>query len=348
MKPVEESPADWKSLLEQIKSNSGQLKAREHSHMRRSIQAWSIEHITEALDEIDTLPPSRNLDSMKNLLIDSLGRADPKQLLERFADQIDDETPATSTRLTEALGKWAAQEPREASAWLDQQIANGYLATKNLDGSNLNRLTYEAALVAACVNSDLSLAQRRVGLTPISERELLLHNVGVSDVDVRGYAELVRENLPPEDASKTLQTKASYFVSKSYQAVDEFLTAIDATSEERTAVVNQAGSMKIRQLSQQETLPRQEIDQLRQWSEKQSPGSGDKLAGKVIAAFDSVPFSEKAAALDAYQQTGSGDELIISFLDNYSAEDADRPLIRGLIEKINDPETREMLLEESR
>lgn len=90
------------------------------------------------------------------------------------------------------------------------------------------------------------------------------------------------------------------------------------------------------------------IDEVREWAAKNSPGAVGMITGKALAAAmeqsEPMEFSVASELALRYRDAAGNDDPLVSFLDNakgnISAAEA-----RGLAEKVSDLKKRERLLE---
>jgi hypothetical protein len=143
------------------------------------------------------------------------------------------------------------------------------------------------------------------------------------------------------------------FRDDSYAKAAELMERIKATPDERRACIEQAAETRIRNLSFQRQLTRDDIEELRTWTNSQSPELTDHATGKAIASAASMPMNGKQAdfaelaklAVDFHATSGS-DDVIIPLLESWPAmQDQNKEQARALAGKISDEKRRSELLQ---
>ncbi len=357
-KPVDEKePIDWKELADQMaemQSGRGSGNMRTMMRLQQRLSEMDGKELSAALEEIATLDLSAEARKMlEHALIGMLAQKSPQEALTRFADRLHDREGGLVWQLSSAMRIWAKEDPAAAIAWFDREIANGTFDSKSLDGKSRARLQFEAALVSDLVESDPDGARERVAALPADQRQELLQQMsnGQERVDPAKYANLVRTSLDDENqVSATFASAATRHVHQGgYEGVEKFMDEAGLSPAERVAAVEQAAGAKIQQISHQKKVPREEIENMREWAGQHAPGSQDKLTGRALAESaqqgNRNPFSDNAAIALEYHRGSGNDEVLGAFLDSHAAR-SNREQARGLIEHISDPELREKLSEQ--
>jgi uncharacterized protein YdhG (YjbR/CyaY superfamily) len=169
------------------------------------------------------------------------------------------------------------------------------------------------------------------------------------------YADMVRQHLPQEEQAEVIASMINgmSFHDDSYAKAAELMERIKATPEERRACIEQAAETRIRNLTSQRPLTRDDIEELRTWTKSQSPELTDHATGKAIASAASMSTNGKRAdfaelaklAMDFHASSGS-DDVIIPLLESWTAtQDKNKEQVRALVGKISDEKRRNEYLQ---
>jgi hypothetical protein len=101
-------------------------------------------------------------------------------------------------------------------------------------------------------------------------------------------------------------------------------------------------------ISDQRKITLEDVEKLRTWTRTEAPESTDRATGKALASVlnwgsNQMEFSELAGLAEQCHQAGSGDEVIIPLLENWSAR-KNKEQARKLAERISDEKRRGELL----
>ncbi|MEO8617158.1 MAG: hypothetical protein ABI600_18615 [Luteolibacter sp.] len=343
-------PLDWKKLaaqMEEMQRSGGMGDMRTMLRLQQRITAMSKEEILASLDEVAAMDISAQSKQMlQGLLMGPLIEKDPELALTRFSSQFQGDLNGMSYQLANAFTKWAEKDMAKATAWFEQQIADGNFDSKSLDGKSQTRLRFEGALISALISSDPEAAAKRLGALPEDQRSQALQYFQISSVkesDQLAYAKLIREQVPEKEQGQVLSQMASRVMSgDGYLAVTALMDRIQATPAERASIAGDTASSKIQQLAYQKGITREDIDSMREWVSSQAPGTADSTTGKVLAnatqGGGGFKFTDAAALAVQYHESSGNDDVLVSFLAGWPARQH-KEEARLLAEKISD-ETR--------
>ena len=343
-------PIAWKKLGVEITAMQSGGDLQGFLQLQEKILALSPEELISAFDEVAALDlPDESKERLQRLLFHQLCEKDPELAMKHCFEQINAEDENMRFQLVRTMTNWAGKNPAAAADWFDQQIAAGKFDSKSLDGKNKARMQFESALIGALISTDLAAATARLKSLPEDQQSDTLCGFELTQgANLLAYANLVRGRLPQEAQEKVFAWHARNKVSEGYAGVTEYLDRIKATPTERAVCVEKAATARIRQLSQDKKVSREDIDTMREWVASQGPGTTDRLTGKVLGesmkANQKLSFPE-AAVLAAHYHTASGnDETLIGFLTSFDLKKQPSEQVRDMISMISDAKQRDAIL----
>ena len=319
---------------------------------QQRLEKMTKEEMLAALDEINALDLSAEArKALEAMILGPLIEKDPVLALTRFSDRIQSDPDGVGSQLSEALKQWAKQDVAAATAWLDQQIANGTFDSKTLDGRSDMRLQFEGALLANLLSSDPEAAGHRVAKLPETLRREVLQQVSFGDLTPEArntYAALVRNLVPQDERAGSFAHLASELVgSGGFEGVSGFLDSVNASPQERVAAAMDAANSHLEELGQNGQVTSQDVDAMREWLKKQAPEQMDRITGKALAeaAQDGgeFKFSDAAELAVQYNKGSADDAVLVAFLERFSAR-SNSEEARHLATMISDPVRREAIL----
>ncbi len=352
-------PIDWRQLsglMQEMQNGGGMSNIRAIMSFQQRVMTMSKEEMIAALDDISKLGLSSDArQALEAMLISPLIGKDPRLALEHYAGRIQTDPSGVGWQLATALRAWAKQDLTAAAAWFDQQIAGGAFDSKTLDGKSEVRSQFEAALMDSLISTDLAAANRRLSDLPEDQRREILEQISFPELSPeaqKAYAEMVRQLVPADEREGSFAHIASQLVdAEGYGKVSTFLDAVNASPEERAAAAKQTAESQLEQLGSEGTVTRANVDQLREWLTRQAPGEVDRITGKALAeaAQEQGTFNYSAASqlVLQYQQSSGSDEVLIAFLEGYSAH-SNLEEAKHLADMIADEKRRDEILQQLR
>lgn len=346
---------DWKKIateLSETNRNSGISDIRKTMAFQRRLQAMSANELVNALDEIRTLDLSdEDRGKLEMMILGPLSDKDPELALTRFSDRLKDDKSGLSWQLGNALGQWADKDMSAATAWFEKEIAAGTFLSKSLDGKSSTLNQFESQLISRMLFSDFSGAEKRMEKMPMEMRRDILRSYGfqrIKEDDQAAFAKLVRSQLDEKQSLGILGDKASTLARKGdFREVDAYMDRIEATPKERMTSAENAAKGFLQSKGWQGKITATDVDTMRDWLGKQSPGAVDRLTGESLgnasSGGDETKFSDASALALKYNKSSSNDDVLIGFLEN-SITGANKSKARELAEKILDPVKREKAL----
>ena len=349
----EMEPIRWQNIAGKITALQRGGDMPDLTRFQQQLASLSRTELVAALDEIAALdlpPESRAI--LEGMLIGPLIEQDPELALTRFIGRLHDERSPLGGQLSAALTKWAEKDPEQATAWFDRQIAAGTFDSRTLDGRARSRTQFEGALIAVLLSSSPDSAARRLDALPEDQRaEVLKHHLpgSIKQEDLLAFANLARRELPESEQIQSIAGQVSRWASNDdYSAVTGYLDRINASPAERVACVERAAESRFQSLSTERKITRQDIDQLRAWTDAQSPESTDRATGKALTSAlqggGKTEFSEIAGLAIQYHDAGGSDELLIPLFRNWRTL-SHKEQARALAEGIADEKRRTQILE---
>ncbi len=322
---------DWKSLSSQLASAEDGGSAEEMRAMmsfQQRLDEMTKEEMVDALDEIASLNlPDATREMLESMIIDPLIARDPELALKRFADRIQSDPDGIGWQLSTALKEWAKNDLSAATAWFDKQIGDGNFESKTLDGRSDMRLQFEGALMESLLASDPAAAARRLSELQEDQRREVLQQIPfgeLSEESRNAYANLVRGLVPADEREGSFAHIATELVgSGDYSDVSAFLDGVRATPSERAAAAMDAADSKLEQLAMEGQVTAKDVDEMRAWLKLQAPDQIDSITGKALAEAaqerGKFKFSDAAQLALKYHQSSGNDDLLVAFLESYSA-----------------------------
>ncbi len=342
---------NWMDLagrLEAEHSEGNSVGMRTMIEIQRRLVDLSAEELAAALDEIEALDLSPQVRKMlENALIGIYIEQAPKEALMRFADRLRSDPSNAHWQLGDAFGKWAKDDPGAALEWFDREIGEGTFDSKALDGRSQARLRFEVPLWNVLLETDPAGVAARVAALPGPQRKEALEQMDVLQLDAAKYAGLVRASLVEEGSAEGVfaSTASRMAHGGDYGGVERFLNEAGLSSSERAVAVESAAMTKVRRASRQRLVPREEIEDMREWAGRQLPGSQDRLTGKVLAENGRhAGFSETAAIAVEYHESSGNDDVLAEFLKGEAAR-SNKEEAGALVDKISDQALRQELME---
>ena len=332
------SKVDWKKMAatQAAMKSGGDGDMRAMIALQKTLLALSAEELLAGLDEIAGLDLSDDARrQLEATMIGILAHKDPQVALERFADHIGGGDGGLAWQLANAFQSWSGKDPAAAAAWMDAQVAAGTFENKRLDGQHDPRIRFEAGLIRSLAARDPAEAARRLASLPEDQRDEVFTNpfhFRIRPGTEKAVADLIRTQVAAEDRLSTLGRSSAPLVKEGYGKVGEFLGAIDASPDERAAVVGEALRERFKGQDEMTTG----AGETRAWILAQAPADAERLSGKALAHMSEwLEFPEMAKEALKYQQASGNDDALVAFLKN--APDKSRFEILELAGKISDP-----------
>jgi hypothetical protein len=341
---------DIKSIAEKIAKNGYNSEANEStfSQLYDLLQDATVEELCAQLDEIAALESDEETrQRLRSMVIHALADKDPEYVLTRFAAEAGDDV---GYALDYALGKLADKDPLAAAAWLDQQIADGKLESKSLNGINEQYIDYESVVVKALMDSDPEAAALRMkAMTEKQRLEILCDGCFMFQMkqsSEASFGKLVRESIPAEKAGSIFaHTVQMENFTKDFDRVDGFIANVKATAAETNAIVEQVMIRRVLEHGRA-GLDMELLEKTRTWATSHSPQEVDKVTGKILAfaTNGSMDFDKVAEIALTYSSQSGNDEVLTAFLKSPIRKEVSPETLKSLIEKIKDPVIKEEIV----
>jgi hypothetical protein len=329
------------------------LEPGDLQHIEKLILEMDEAELVAALEQVGALSlPASSRQELQRKLLNALTKKNPELVCNRFLEQANGPSAPFTWAVKQAFEAWLKIDSPAANSWLDQQLAEGTLDGKSLDGENAIRLSMQAASLYSLIASDPTAASRRMNDIPPEQRKdfLLGSHYSVAEKDHKAFADLVRNTLPKEDHSKVLSSQLELHGNQGdLTKMSDYLTRIHATKEESIACAETLAVTHFRLQSLERKVTRGDFDQFYQWAGSIAPDSADRVTGTALAASlfsgGNASFDELAGIASEYHRAGAGDEILIPLLQQSRVIDgAAKAKARELAKEITNPQLREEIL----
>ena len=290
--------------------------------------------------------------NMLEEFVGALADHDPQAALEAAFNSEFLSFDEQSWRFGDIFSKWAKDDAGAAVAWFDREFAKGSFESKALDGGHDGLQQFQAAAIAGVLLDNPADAKARLQNISEDDRTSLLRNRrfrSLARSNPSEYATFVRDSVADEDQQARIFTSATReLVQHGYDEVSSFVTQIDATPTERTAIVEQAAHRKFERMGRQTDVPSAEdVSELQGFLQANSHPDPGRVTGESIGHFGgSNDKMEQALTLvgNLHQENGD-DTLILGFMEvGRRISEDQQPQARELINRLKDSEQRETLL----
>jgi hypothetical protein len=342
-KPSAKKP-DWKKLLEMQKSRNGEVQdMRLMMETQKSLLNMSADELMAQLDEIDAMQiPDGDKAQLQGMLLGMLTEKDPKLAMDRFAKLIGNDR--ITWQINSAFQQWAGKDPAAAAQWMDQQIAAGQFESKTLDGKSQARIQFEGSLFISLLEKDPTQANARLLDLPADDRADIFNNMAyrLKPGTEKAVADSVRATVPADQRPVALTNIANQLSRQGLDRVDQYLTDINATPEEKQAIVEGSFASRVSPRDRSSIDPAS-LDEARAWAQKQEPDSVARITADALgnASYQGNFDNNAKLALKYVQETGS-DEVLVDFLKSGGAQQHPAEALT-LVDRITDPAQREDL-----
>jgi hypothetical protein len=340
---------DWGKLL--VMDVEGQSRAL--TPVWRLLYDLSVDELLANLDQLASLDvPAEKKKEWERLLLQMLGRRDPKRLLERFAEEVGVIGSPRSRELFQAFARWSEQDGAAAATWLDAQVMAGKLDNKSINWRNSRRVSFEAGLLRAWVNADPASAAARVGAMQEPLRSAVLGNDllewGCEAEKAKKIANLIREVAGEAQAPQMLAESSFQRIARvsldreTYENLERLFQDIEATPKERETVALYSLSVLLRDpkwTAREDAVS--SVDGLRTWALSQAPGAADELTIKALGQLGAKRFDDAAKLAIQYQEASGDDAVLVAFLNVNGLVRSHPAEALPLLERISDPAKRE-------
>ncbi len=346
---------DWKKVavqMAEMQQGGGMSDMRAMMRFQQKMQSMTKEEMVAALEEIAALDvPAEVRAMLEGMIINPLLEKDPELALTRFIGRLDEDRSQMRWQLSRALKNWAEKDPAQAQAWFDQQIAAGKFDSKALDGRSQSRIQFEGQMIGALIGSDTEAAAKRLQAMPEDQRDGVMQTItadSIKEDEQLAYADFVREQVSEKEQPELIANLSSHMVGRGgYSAVDAYLDRISATSTERAESAADAAVSKIQMDSFNKSVTRENLDAMREWVNRQAPGTADEVTGKALGQAvqgnRQLKFADAVAFAQQYDEASGKQDVLAGFLQN-NGDYSNRDKARELAGKITDEKRREEIL----
>lgn len=343
---------DLQEVVELIRNARGSRMPdlRGLMQFQRALLEMSPEEVRDLLVQARELDvPDAARAEVLGLLAERLAEHDPAGavgLLTADGGAIEEAMKENWWRLRNVFNRWVEKDLDRAMQWLDERAAAGDFELRSLDDSNQARVSLEVTVISELLKRDAELARQRMdSLTDAERRAVLYHPTGdAGDPEARReWVALMRDYLPEGQRDWSALISGIPQDGK-LEKVAGFMDEIDATPVERRAMAQAAVGEVLNSLTKSGTATPDKAAEIRTWL-AETVDQPDTVLGEALAGWwqsDVDRITEVVAALHA---ASPSDDLLATYIDRMSGRRGARESLRGLAEKISDPERRNALLE---
>jgi len=333
------SAIDWESLARTwpaFGDDYGIYKAR--IRLNQKLLHASADELSAALDDLLAADiPQRMFESYAWRIVEPLGQLDPELALAKCIHAVRHSDGAVLFPLGAAFEAWAWRDPQAAITWFDHEVEMGTFMDRSFHRTQPPEARFEHILLRVLIDTHPDVARQRIARIPEDLRRDYLREAARYGPCPIGYTAVLRDAIP---AGYQRDVMFSWPVrhlveQRGFDAVTEFMDAINASSSERKEMLQVALQVKpVRSMDDFLTMWK--------WSRLHDPERADELAGaRLCAAVAKRPglpgFSFEQASQIAVDS--ESESLLAGFLHGHAARDR-REQSRELITHISDPDLR--------
>jgi hypothetical protein len=327
---------DWLALADHLGAGMEDFGfVRDVLRLKIQLDAMSVEELVAELKKLQQLPlKTKARVEIEMELVKILAQKDPKALFDHIGSDLAlvTEDASNCEVVCHAFDAFAKSDLSAASAWLDQQSDIGELSFRiSAEGILFKKLMPDQ------VDQVVSRLQRFEQVGGNVSTLMGLYGRDLFEQHQEATAQLIRRT--DEASSKTIGRLLSYVArNEGPGAVDQAMTRIQATAEEREAVMKAVLSSSF--LSKKED----DLEKAQAWVAGHTDHSSE-LIGEVLAeaagnkrGFDSN--FQKALQLS---QQNHDETVLASFLSSYQVRLLHPSRAKPLIDQIKNPELRQQI-----
>ena len=303
------------------------------------------------------LPPGQR-DNLVMMLIQGLGESDPKAAVMAAASLLKSGSGKPSNMIgftmRNAFSSWAKKDLTGALTWFDGAVAAGQFESTALSDVNREQAQMISSVLKPLWEKDPAAARERLLALPEKERTVVLASTdGFEDnaASQKEFSDLVRGVLPAKEQAGALKQLAQRVYSKdSLDGVTKLLSTIEATPEERTALVGGVAESSLQQRMWGNGTEKPNLEnttKLRTWLAQEDAAAAETTLGKSLATsangFGSYSPADGLALVTELHTAQPSDDLLVSFLDHAQPK-SNKEALQALAGKISDPAARDAAL----
>lgn len=331
---------DWKQIAAKLaEQGSGDPAGmRAAIELQKTLLNMSPEELMAGLKEVAEMELGAEAkQQMESLLIGILAEENPELVIHHFENRLDEDR--LNWQLPGVFQNWAKKDLAAATAWMDQQIAEGKFESKSLDGKSQPRLRFEGGLIGTLLDSDPAAAQARVESLPEDHRSVLFTQgmfFRIKPANEKAVADLIRGSFGDEQGVRTLGIASAQLVHQGgYERVANFMASVAATPAERESIVATSLQNKLNQSAPKDGAPPQEFEEAVAWARKEAPEGINRIIGGAIADMSwRGDFDDAAKLALKYHEESGNDETLAAFISKSGGSNPEKAL--KLVDQISD------------
>lgn len=328
--------------------------------LQKTMLDLSLEELSALIKDAGQLDlPAEDRNQLVMMLIQGMIERDPKAAVMAAAEfmKIAPKSPHNmmSHTVRHAFFSWAKTDLPGAMAWFDGAVAEGQFENTALNDVNQELTHMIGGVLSTLWEKDPEAARQRLLALSEKERHAVLtnsHGFEKDESSQKQFSELARSILPEKEQIGALRQLAERVYGKdSLEGVTKLLTTIEATPEERKALVAGVAHSSIQQRTWGHSPEKPNFEnttKLRNWLAAEDAAAGELTLGKSIASSSNHHGEYKPAnalALVTELHTAQpSDDLLVSFLEQTKPK-SNLEAYQALAGKIADPAARAAALE---
>lgn len=277
---------DWEALAQTIREDKGNQMMGMPIGMKTMLLIWKKVTFLEENEVAEGLTKIAGLDLgpevtelLQDGLIDHYAGLNPAAALEALGN-FEKSAKTSSWRRQSIFAKLAKEDPTGAANWLDQQIAEEKLLSNSLGNMNNPRLDLESKLLPNLISSDLAAAKARLAKYPENEQQRILSSVNLrpNKDSASEYTSLVRETLPPAEASTAIVEALGNIDHQDLAQISDSLQKYPITQAEKPQITERLISSFA-----QNSQSKEKYSEIYRWAETEAPGQSSALVANALS-----------------------------------------------------------------
>ena len=327
--------------------------------LQKTILELSPEELSALIADAGKLDlPAEQRDGLVMMLIQSLGENDPKAAVIAAADFMKTAPKSQFNMLSypmrNAFSSWAKKDLTGALTWFDGAVAAGQFENTALSDVNQEQTQMIGGVLKQLWDKDPAAARQRLLAMSEKERGVVLTSTDGFDKDEtsqKQFSDLVHGIMPGKEQVNALKHLVERVYGRdSLEGVTKLFSTIEATPEERKALVAGVAESSIRRRSWErngaEKRNLENTTKLRAWLAQEDAAAAETTLGRSIASnnYPNYKPTEALALVTELHTAQPSNDLLVSFLEQTKPK-TNLEAYQALARKITDPAARAAALE---
>ena len=274
-----------------------------------------------------------------NSVLVRLNQANPELSLET-AFSLSSVPPRVLT-IHPAYRHWLNQDPQKAFAWFDEKVLSGAFEGKGFYGQRSLFNLFEATALGTVAEVDPKLANERLSRIPAAERVEVFTSLSLASQTIEPHAVAVTSVAEQSLESQEFTDVVERF-SRTLARASGLDTAANYLAGIQTNELPRLAKVALNERAVSHAMDTEMIDELRGFAERMVPEESSFAVGAALAGARKVnDLTELRVMIEKEYSESPDDSLLFGFLENLPKRELQ--LVSGLIERIEDSSTREVL-----